>query len=136
MPIAPHSWFLKRQAVELDVEALRIAGLGEERPGLLGIVRQTGVELCRPADAFRPDQHAGGHAEAVGCLEDAPDIHPLVDRLAHAPVSEGIAPLDIRGPQLGARLVEADVKSLIALGLQDFQARRRGDLLELVPGGA
>ena len=61
-----------------------------------------------------------------------PIVDPLVDRLAHAPGGEGVSPLDVRGPELGARLVKAEVERLIALGLQDFEARRGGDPLELV----
>jgi len=65
-------------------------------------------------------------------LDDAPDVDPLIERLTHAPVGKGVPPLDVRGPELGARLVEAEVERLIGLGLLDFQARRGGDPLELV----
>ena len=131
-PIVLHTGSRYAGQSNLTLEALRVAGLGQKGFGFLGIVGQAPIELFRPADALRPDQHAGRHGEAMERLDDAPDVDPLVERLAHAPVGEGIPPLDVRGPELGARLVEAEVERLTALGLLDFQARRGGDPLELV----
>jgi hypothetical protein len=92
-------------------------------------VGQAPVKLFRPAVALGPDQHTGRHGKALEHLADALDIDSLVERLAHAPVGERIAPLDLRRLELGSCLIETEIDRLGALDLLDLEARRCGNSL-------
>ena len=77
------------EAVELDLEAVRIAGLRQQRLRLARVVR---VGLDARVVSQRPLVHDGRQASTVAeveSLEDGVDVHCVVQRLAHLDVVEG-----------------------------------------------
>src|SRR5262245_16019556 len=79
-----------RREVELDLEAVGVAGLGEQLSGLariVGIARDLGVE-ADPVGAERPVHHRA--VAVVDVLQHDVGIKRVVDRLAHQLVVEGL----------------------------------------------
>jgi hypothetical protein len=96
------------RAVEPHGKAARIAGFGQECLRALSVVRQPPVELRYVSAIVRRDQHAGRHTEPTqGFVSDRFNVERLVDRLAHPPILERVATLDVGCVQFRAALVEA-----------------------------
>ena len=80
------------RTVEGHAEAIRVAGLDQQRLGFFGVVRRRLVQFRRIAVDARGDDHAGGDEQlAHQVVEDRLEVDRVGHRLAHPLVLERIA---------------------------------------------
>ena len=110
--------------VEHGLEAVGMAGFGEQRLGLGHVIGVAGVGLV-VARHRRRQRLVGGHCAAVDDADDAVLVDRHVDRLAHLDVVEGLhvgVHRDVAGVQLVA-LDDARLLRRIVLDLEEFRRR-------------
>jgi hypothetical protein len=97
------------RAVEPDLEAVGVAGLGQQGLGRVRVVERSRIELRRVAVHPWLDDHPCGYRIAAhDVVPDGFDVDRTVDRLADSQVGEGVSALDVRGAKLRAALIEAE----------------------------
>ncbi len=116
------------RAVEGELEAVRVTGLGDQLPrrggiGARHLVELLGVAVHPGRDHDRRRDRQAAHGDAL----DRFPIHGQVERAAHPDVLEGVLALDVGVLQLVVVLVEADEDGA---HFMPFEHAQRGVLLQ------